>query len=460
MATIEKRGNSYRITVSCGYNSEGKQIKKRMTWTPKSNMTPRQLEKELDRQAVLFEEKCQTGQFLDGNITLAEFSERWFKDYAEKQLKETTLTGYRDLMPRIIQALGHIKLSKLQPHHLMEFYNNLSENGIRLDTKYKACEDFKERITAAGYNQKSLSEAANVGVSTMRACYNGQNVSKATADKISAALGRNDLFVPVGDDTKLSDQTIAKYHRLLSSMLTAAVQWQIIVSNPCRRVKPPHVEYKEAAVLDEVQTAELMKCLENEPIKYKTAVMLILYTGLRRGELCGLDWDNVDLENGIIHVVKSVLYTKNKGVYEDTTKTKHSKRAVYIPQEMVSLLKSWKIEQYKQRFAIGDQWNDSGKVFTSNDGSVMRPDAFSAWFKKFIHRNGLPNIHLHTLRHTSATLLIASGVNIATVSGRLGHASKTTTLNIYSHAIKSADVMAAEQLQNILNPEKHYKTNA
>ncbi|MBQ8301422.1 MAG: site-specific integrase, partial [Clostridia bacterium] len=82
MATIEQRNGSYRITVSCGYNSAGKQIKKRMTWTPKPNMTRRQIEKELDRQAVLFEEKCQTGQFLDGNITLAEFSERWFNDYA------------------------------------------------------------------------------------------------------------------------------------------------------------------------------------------------------------------------------------------------------------------------------------------------------------------------------------------------------------------------------------------
>ncbi len=125
---------------------------------------------------------------------------------------------------------------------------------------------------------------------------------------------------------------------------------------------------------------------------------------------------------------------------------------------MILLLKEWRIEQCTQRLALGDQWQDSGKVFTSNDGSVMRPDVFSAWFKKFILRNGLPDIHLHTLRHTSATLLIASGVNIATVSGRLGHASKTTTLNIYSHAIKSADVMAAEQLQNILNPEKNYKS--
>ncbi|MCI8403906.1 MAG: site-specific integrase [Clostridia bacterium] len=457
MATIEKRGNSYRITVSCGYNSEYRQIKKRMTWKPSDGMTKKQIEKELNRQAILFEEKCITGQFLDGNITLAEFSERWFKDYAEKQLKETSIKGYQDLMPRIIQALGHIKLSRLQPHHLMEFYNNLGEKGIRQDIKYKPCTDFKAILTAAGYTQKTLSEAANVGITTIRACYKGQNVSKKTADKITAALGKKNLFTPVGYDSKLSDQTIAKYHRLLSSMLTAAVQWQIILSNPCQRVKPPHVEYKEAAVLDEEQTAELIKCLQSEPLKYKTAVMLILYTGLRRGELCGLDWADIDIENGIVHVEKAVLYTKRKGIYEDTTKTKQSRRAVYIPKEMTLLLKEWKIEQCKQKLSIGDQWQESGKVFTSNDGSVMRPDTFAAWFKQFIRQNKLPDIHLHTLRHTSATLLIANGVNIATVSGRLGHANKTTTLNIYSHAIQSADIMAAEKLKDILTVKKDYK---
>lgn len=113
MATIKERGGSYRITVSCGYDSGGKQIRKSFTWKPKPNMTKRQIEKEAKRQAVLFEEKCRTGQFLDGNITLSDFSERWFKEYAEKQLRNRTVTRYRELMQRIAPALGHIKLSKL-----------------------------------------------------------------------------------------------------------------------------------------------------------------------------------------------------------------------------------------------------------------------------------------------------------------------------------------------------------
>ena len=92
MATIRKRNNSYQIRVSCGYNSKYEQIIKTMTWKPEPGMTQKQIDKELQRQAVLFEEQCMTGQFLDGNITLAEFADKWFKDYAEKQLKEKTIS--------------------------------------------------------------------------------------------------------------------------------------------------------------------------------------------------------------------------------------------------------------------------------------------------------------------------------------------------------------------------------
>ncbi|MCI5604052.1 MAG: tyrosine-type recombinase/integrase [Clostridia bacterium] len=96
-------------------------------------------------------------------------------------------------------------------------------------------------------------------------------------------------------------------------------------------------------------------------------------------------------------------------------------------------------------------------MFTNEIGGVINPDTISSWFKGFIKRYNLPNAHIHTLRHISATLLIAGGVDIAKVSKRLGHANKSTTLNIYTHAIKSADEAAAEMPENILNPSAHYK---
>ena len=154
MATITKRGDTYRITVSCGYDLNGKQIRRTMTWTPEPGMTRRQTEKELDRQAVLFEERCRTGQVLDGNIKFADFAERWFKDYAEKQLRPTTVARYHVLMPRINAAIGHIRLDKLQPHHLMQFYNNLAETGVRDDTRYQSTVDFKALLKSRGMTKR------------------------------------------------------------------------------------------------------------------------------------------------------------------------------------------------------------------------------------------------------------------------------------------------------------------
>lgn len=453
MATIEKRGNSYRITVSAGYSTDGKQIKKRMTWKPEKGMTARQIKKELDKQAVLFERQVETGQFLDGSVTLAEFIEKWFTDYAEGHLKEKSLTGYKDLLPRILQAIGHIKLCKLQPHHLMEFYGNLSEAGVRRDIKYKPPENFKELIKAAAMTQKALSERSGVSLTTIKSCIDGHNVTKETADKLSAALSLDGAFEPQNADGTLSGSTVAKYHRLLSSILTAAVRWQVIPSNPCQRVEPPKQESAEVEVLDENGVSQLIECLNSEPLKYRTAIMFILYTGMRRGELMGLAWDDIDLDRGIISVRKALLYTPNKGVYEDTPKTKKSDRVINIPDDMTRLLSAYAAEQAAVKLKMGDLWHESGKVFTSDTGEVMHPDSFSSWFKRFVRRD----IHIHTLRHVSATLLILGGTDIATVSGRLGHANRTTTLNIYTHAVQQADAMAAEKLQDMLTPSRRWK---
>lgn len=449
MSTIRKRGNSYQIRVSCGYNVSGEQITKTTTWKPAPNMTKRQIEKELERQAVLFEEKCRSGLFLDGNITFTDFAEKWFKEYAEKQLRIQTVTCYKRLITRILSAIGHIKVCQLQPHHLLEFYNNLGEMGIRKDIKYKPCTDFKQRTKAAGYSHTALAGAANVSISSIRICLNGGNVTKATADKITAATGLKNLFTQADGKKRLSDSTIAEYHRLISSILTTAVQWQVIPSNPCDRVKPPKVERKEAASLDAEQAAELIRCLQDEPLKYKAAVMLTLYTGLRRGELCGLEWEDINLDEGIVCINKSVLYTAAKGIYEDGTKTKSSNRAINIPDDMIKLLRRYKAEQTERRLSMGDAWQNSGKVFTAENGGYIHPDTLTAWFKSFIRRHSLPDIHFHSLRHTAATLLIAEGVDVATVSKRLGHADKTTTLNIYTHAVKSADKAAADKLQSL-----------
>ena len=146
MATVKRRGQSYSIRVSCGYDVNGKQIIKSMTWKPQPVMSAAQAEKEAQRQAVLFEEKCRTGQVLQGNVRFADFAEIWLRDYAAKQVRATTFDRYKSMLPRINASIGHIRLDRLQPHHLLQFYDNLAETGVREDSKQRFKGDLKAML--------------------------------------------------------------------------------------------------------------------------------------------------------------------------------------------------------------------------------------------------------------------------------------------------------------------------
>ena len=247
---------------------------------------------------------------------------------------------------------------------------------------------------------------------------------------------------------------------IVKQLLQSAVDNQMIPMNPCKGIA---IEKSEKVTVDPILENE-SKILQPEEIKtfldaakntrYYELFYIILNTGMRIGEITALCWSDIDFENGLVKINKSVLYSADKGVYEDTTKTNSSNRIISIPSAMVQLLKEYKIEQSKKKLLMGDMWNNSGKVFTSESGGMINPDTLSTWFKGFINRHNLPDIHYHSLRHTAATLLIAGGVDIATVSKRLGHADRTTTLNIYTHAIKSADKAAADKLQDIFTHSK------
>lgn len=461
MATVKKQGSGYKITVSCGYDLVGKQIRKHLTWAPDPGMTARQEAKELQRQVVLFEEKCKTGQFLDGSIRFAEFADEWMEKYAKNQLRPKTLSRYQAMLPRINAAIGNVKLDKLQPHHLMELYSNLSESGIRDDSKCRFRGDFNAMITDQGLTKTSLAKRAGVSPPVLSSLAQGKNISTESAQKISSALGVKipQLFHSIKTDAGLSQKTILHHHRLISSILSAAVKWQVIFSNPCDRVEAPKPERKEAKYLDDVQAARLMESLSGESEQRQTIISMLLYTGLRRGELCGLEWSDIDFNTSVITVQRSSLYLPEKGVFTDETKNSSSMRSIKVSSEVIKTLKRHKAWQREQAFQLGDQWKNSNRLFTSQDGDPINPDTITSWFHKFIQKNDLPDISIHSLRHTNATLMIAAGTNLQTIAHRLGHSNVITTGKIYSHAIESADAAAAETLQDILGARQKRTAN-
>lgn len=456
MATITKRGGTYRIKVSCRYSADGRQITRSMTWQPAPGTTKRQEEKELNRQATLFEERVKTGQFIGSNIKFADFVETWFKDYAEKQLKPNTRAGYKALKARTNTAIGHIRLDRLQPQHILEFYNQLAETGIRADMTYKCKVDFRAKLKERKLTYSAVANAAGLNAQTLTQVSKGKSVSRKTASALCAALNEkfSEWFEPAKEAGELSGNTIKHYHGYISSVLNTAIQWQVIASNPCDRIKPPRAEKKETAFLDDEQAVQLLEALQKEPLKYQALYTLILYTGMRREEACGLEWTDIDFENNLIDINKASIYIAGKGVFDDDTKNKSSKRIIKVPASAMELLRAYKAAQAEERLKLGDRWENSGKVFTSWNGKPIHPSTVTNHFRTIIQKNNLPPVTVHGLRHTNATLMIYNGTNIKTVSARLGHSDVSTTSDIYAHAIKTADEMAAEALEDIFNRKK------
>lgn len=458
MASIKQRGpNSYRITVSCGYNSEGKKLLKAKTITIDPGLTNKQLEAELNKQAVLFEREVENGTYLDGGkMTFAEFTERWLRDYAEKQLAPKTLDRYNDMLTsRIIPALGHVKLEKLQPNHLLQFYNNLEEDGIRRDVKYSVKPEFLEMLKERKLRTVDLSRMAGITTETIRRIKSGASVTGKTAGVLSSALQVKveDLFTKqaIGH---LSGQSIRHHHRLISSILTSAVQWQCIVSNPAARVKPPKVEKKEIAYFEEDTTEYMLSLLDGEPLKYKTMIYVATYSGSRLGEVAGLEWPDIDFEHDLIRICRASQYLPGQGTFTKSPKNESSERIIAMPPLVMNLLKEYKAWQNEERLKCGDQWQDHDRLFTQWNGKPIFPSTPTIWFKEFRRRLGLPDVTFHGLRHTNASLLISRGVDVQTVAKRFGHTKPTTTTSVYSHFLRRPDTEAADKLQNLFDKKQ------
>lgn len=245
--------------------------------------------------------------------------------------------------------------------------------------------------------------------------------------------GRSD-----GKDGPLAPRSRRQVHRVLSQALARAVGDQVIARNPCDvfRRQLPKVERKEMTTLDAEQSAALLDALREDRLYWPA--MLALASGMRRGEILALRWRNVDLDRGSLHLVESLEQTKKGGVRFKPPKSGRG-RSIVLPTFAVDELRRRRREQAEELLKAGVRQSGATLVCARADGEPFSPFSLTHAFFQFIakSRGDLPRIRFHDLRHTHATALLAAGVHPKVVQERLGHATVTLTLDLYSHVVPS-----------------------
>lgn len=424
MASIRERNGSYQITVSTGRDIYGKKLRETATFTPDPGLTPKKRQKAVEEFARDFESKVLNGLAMDGRkVTLKEFTDRWLEEYASQKLQPGTVEKYRDELDKILPVLGHLKLTELKPHNLNAFFVSLTKDGARKDGK------------PGGYSRGSIAKTSNILSSVLRTATEWEIIEKNPLDKVriqgEAAADKLKFFTP----------------EQAATFLAYIEQSYTVKTKGHKRTDDTGKDY---TVGDYERTKEI-------PEQLRILFNLAIYAGLRKGELLALEWADIDFQNDTVSITKAVSVVGGQQITK-APKTKNSRRTVTIPHFLTQRLRALRADRLKYRLSLGDYWQGGDWVFIQDNGKQMSYSTPYSAFQDTIARYNtgrpataqLPAIPFHGLRHTSATLLIASKQDVRTVSSRLGHAQASTTMNIYAHALQETDRKAVNALENML----------
>ena len=396
---VSKKGDvSYRIKAFFGYDKNGKQITRSMTWKPEPGMSERQIRKALDREALIFEESANLNPKNSRRVKFRELSEEWLSLMESTgEMKRSTIERIKGLTPRTYKWLG---------------------NQYVDDISYRTIQQFIISLSKPGTNERT--------------------------------------------GGSLSEKTQKHYISFVSDVMRYALKCGIVTSNPCHDISVVRTGKKEKAVYtieEEAQQQDLMS-RDDIPIKYRAFFELAVYCGFRRGELMGFEWKDIDFTDGTIFVQRTSNYRSSAtGTYTDTPKTKESTRYVALPKPVTETLLKLREELDLQKAVCGDQWTETDRLFVQWNGLPMHPNTPYNYLQHLYERNGIPFKGIHSFRHAFATNLIASNrVDIKTVSSLLGHSQASTTLNIYAHEVRKASARGiniyADILQNARNNDQ------
>jgi integrase len=402
MAQIQQRGNnSYFITVNLGRDIHGKKVRQTMTYTPTAT-TPKQIEKEVQRQAVLFEEQCKGGK-TSSAVKFQTYAEDWLANVAPLRQNEGSLAHTQTYAKRAFKAFGHKRIDRITTADIQAYVTEL-RNGERSDT----------HTTKTG--QRSAT-------------------------------------------------TIRNYISFVSVVFNHAVKMGKAAKNPCLGVELPQKdEQQEQRIYSQAEMQRILELLHREPDKhfdFKLYFMTMIYTGFARQELLGLEYKDFDFERSTVTTRRGSKYRAKRGIYTGTLKNKYRYRTLKLPAELLSFVLAYKEHQAKYAKSIGNKWvtkisglgdkpTENDRLFTQWDGSPMHPNAPENYFKRFCAKHGIEYINPHGMRHANASINIFAGVDVRTLQGMLGHSTPTTTLSVYTHVFNAAQAAQSAALDRFV----------
>lgn len=408
MAWIERRGKKYRVVWDTGMPENRKRRMQSFDTYAEAKQFKAKIELELS-----------TGVYSEpSRMTFGEYLDHWLSLHGDK-LAPKTLDSYQcEINNHIKPVLGNIKLAKLTPMHLQNYYDLMLKEG-------KAQVE-RQRIAAF---QSDYEKALKKG---------DQKTINNAWDNLQRAKARLDNML-YNDTAGLSPTSVNYQHRIIHKALKQAVKWQMVSRNVADAVDPPRPAKKQIAYLKRNEVNRFINCIKQSP-DYPIIATAIL-TGMRRGEILGLRWQDIDFEKGLIHVRQQLQYIQGKGYFFKTPK-QHSIRDIPMPLPLNAIFRSIRKQQaevkaiYEQAAKDSckeSQYTDLDLVFCRYDGRPLNPSGLTRRFQDLLEQHGFEPIRFHALRHTFATMARAAGVPIENLQDILGHADISTTKNLYTH---------------------------
>lgn len=441
MASIEKRGDSYRITVFLGRNGDHEIVRRRTTYTPelftatgkKKKQTA--IDKDVQKFASEFEKKVINGEYLDGEeISFDEYTKVWKREYAEINLTKRVEEDYcRQLTQRASPAFGHLPIARIKPDHIQQIVNKMQ----RPDPE-----------TGKVYAPKTIKSFYTAVRSVLLYAYRMEVIGSNPCDRVKLPTIKN-----LKEMQPFTEEEVRKFLEFIQSG-----EFQRKYTGGDRKKKSSGKIYH---VSDYTETRKIH-------LVYQVLYTLALHTGLRRGELLALTWNDVDFDNRILSVTKAISKVNGAQIVKEP-KTSAGKRDVDLDPSTILLLKRWYAEQETICQTLGSKWegfrddrfNENCIFINPLTGARMDIDTVQQKFRDLltdynrIHpEDPLPMIRFHDLRHTNATILLAKGIDVETVAKRLGHEKPSVTLDVYGHATKENGEKASLLLEDLFAVNK------